>query len=145
MRTLATGSLTLLLLCFVRTPATGSPTFLLTHSVRAPATRSLALLSFCLVLGLAPFYFRSPTLRTFKQSLSDEHWPHLSTRIIQFLYLFPLFGLYNLTNNTKRKRTFYDKAFINSCPFTGNHTQKEFDLSFVGCWCLTTVNLNQSW
>ena len=131
----------------------GSPIILSSSCVPAPAAVSRRALMLPLpVLGrLLPL--RPLPLRTFKQSLSDELWPHVLTSLAKPFCLFPALsvvnpdnnnGLYNPTNKNKHKRGF-DTAFINSRPLAGNHDQKEVDLSFAGCGCPTTVKLNRLW
>lgn len=107
----------------------------------------LGLLSFsmpgsssCFVLGLTPTYLVSSALKTFKPVLSDEPLYRHLTSLTDPFCLFSTPGL--LPMNNKRKRLF-DKAFINSRLFVGNHTAKEFDLSFEECGCPALVKFNR--
>ena len=105
-----------------------------------------------LVLGLSLPLGPSP-LKTFKRSLLDKPWSHMSTSSAKPLCPFPALGpqnpdnnngSYNPTNKNKRKRGF-DITFINSCPLAGNHDQEAVDLSFAGCLCPAAVKVNRSW
>ena len=134
----------------------GSPVVLLSSRVSVPAAVSCrripALMSPLLVLG-PPLPFKPLLLKTFKQFLSDEPQPRMSTSPVKPFCLFLAFGtanlddnnsLYNLTNNNKRKRGF-NTLFINSRLLADNHDQKKIDLSFAKCKYPATVKLNQLW
>ena len=111
-----------------------------------------ALMSPLPVLG-PPLLLGPSPLRTFKQSLSDEPRPRVSTSPAKLLHPFPALGAlnpndnngsYNPTDKNKCKRGF-DIAFISSRPLAGNHDKEEVDLSFAGCGCPAAVKLNRSW
>ena len=111
-----------------------------------------ALLLLLFLLGLL-FPLGLLLLKTFKQLLLDGSQIYVLTSLAKPLCLFLALGmynsennngLYNLTNNNKRKQIF-NITFINSHLLAGNHDQKEVDLSFAGCGCPDTVKLNRSW
>ena len=134
----------------------GSPVVLSSNCVPTPTAVFYygipALMSPLFVID-PPLLFGPLSFRTFKQFLSDEPWPRMSTRPAKPLCLFPALGAlnlnnnngsYNPTNHNKCKRGF-NTAFINSHPLAGNHDQKEVDLSFGSCGCPVAVKLNRSW
>ena len=107
----------------------GSPVVLSSGRVPAPAAVSRqALMSPLPMLG-PPLPLGPSSLRTFKQSLSDEPWPCVSTSPAKLFRPFPALdalnpdnnnGSYNPTDKSERKRGF-NTTFINSRPLTGNH------------------------
>ena len=112
------------LLAPMPTPFSRSGSFVVLSSgcVPAPATISCrALMSPFLVLGLSLPLGPSP-LRTFKQSLSDEPWPCVSTSPAKPLHPFPALGALNPDNNNAsynptdkyKCKWGFDTAFINS-------------------------------
>lgn len=145
------GSPIVLLSYYILTPAASAALFLSHYTFISCCGISailLPLLVFCL-----PLFLISSSLRTFKQSLSDEPWPYILTSLAKPFCLFPTLnaynlddnnGLYNPTNNNKRKRDF-NTTFINFCPLTGNHDQTERDLSFTGYGCFDVVKLIRLW
>lgn len=121
----------------------------LSHYTPVSCRETLALLLPLFVLS-PPLFLGFWLFKTFKQSLWDKLWSHVSTSSIKPLYLFSTLGTYNLDNNNslynpinnnKRKRGF-NTLFINSCLLANNHNQKEINLSFVDCGCLDIVKLN---
>ena len=130
-----------------------SPVVSLSGRVPAPAVVSRQALMLPLSVLGPPLPLGYSPLRTFKQSLSDEPRPRVSTGPVKPLRPFPALstlnpnnnnGSYNPTNKNERKRSF-DIAFLNSCSLAGNHNQEEVDLSFAGCKCLAAVELNWLW
>lgn len=101
-----------------------------------------ALLSLLFSVIGPPFSLGSSLFRTFKQSLSDEPKPCVSTRPAKSLYPFPALGVYNLTNNNLRKRG-SDTILINSYLLVGNHVIEEVDLSFASCRYSDAVKFNR--
>ena len=142
------GSSALLLSC-LRSPTHLSPlaacleipTVLLSYLMLAPVHGSPAVFLLLPVVGPTPPHLASTAFRTFQQDLSDKFLRY-SISPAEFLCPFPPFGL--LPDKTNHKRTF-NIAFINSCPFAGNHAQEEADLSFAGCGCPAAVKLNRLW
>lgn len=137
-------SFAVLLFCYVPNPAISAAfslpchTFVFCYGILA-LLLPLFMLSLLLFLGFL-------TLKILKWFLSNEPWPCMLTSPAKPLYQFLALGvynsdnnngLYNLTNNNKRKRSF-DTTFINSCLLAGNHDQKELDLSK----CSNVVKLN---
>lgn len=120
------------------------PAILSSHHTLISCRRILAFLSPLLgVLDLTLFLGCSP-LRTFKWSLSDEPWSYISTSLAKLFCFFLVFGVYNPTNNNKRKWGF-NTTFINSCLLANNYDPKKFDLSFSGCGYPNAVKLNRLW
>ena len=111
-----------------------SPVVLSSSCVPAPVVVSRQALMLPLsVLGL-PLFLGSLPLKTFKQSLSDKSRLRVSTSPTKLLRPFPALGalnpdnhngLYNPSNNNKRKRGF-DTAFINSRPLAAIMIKKRW-------------------
>lgn len=116
-----------------------SSTYFLSRFVPVPIPRSPVVLLPLPMLCQTPLYLASIALKTFKQTLLNKFLHRRSTSPTEPLYLFLHLNL--LLDKTYRKQIF-DTAFINSCPFNGNHTREEIDISFVKYGCLATVKLN---
>lgn len=129
-----------------------SATLSLFYHVSISCRRISALLLPLFVFG-SLFFLGSSTLKTFKQFLSDEPWCHISISLTKLFCAFSVFdvynsdnnnGLYNPTNNNKRKWSF-NTTFINFRLFASKYDQEKVDLSFAGYECLNAVKLNWSW
>ena len=116
-------------------------TVLSSRSFPAPIPKSPAVLLLLPVLGPTSPYLASTSLKTFKQTLSNE-FLRRSTSFAELLCPFLPLGL--LPNKTNHKRTF-DIAFINSCLLAGNYAQEKVDMNFAKCGCPAAVKLNLSW
>lgn len=122
--------------------------FLLYHAFISNCKIS-ALLLLLFVLG-SPLFLGPSLLRTFKQFLSDELWPRMSTSSAKCFCPFLALSmynpddnnnLYNSTNSNKCKQDF-NMMFINSRLLASNHDQREVDLSIASCRYPTIVKLN---
>ena len=99
-------------------------------------------LSSCFILDPTLTWLTSSTLRTFKQTLSNEPLSRQSTSPSspKSLYLFPILSPLPKKSNCKR---LFDMTFINSCPLATNYAAKEIDPNFREYGCFAPVKLNR--